>query len=107
VCRRSSLLTGEGREGVSVELIIRPHESLALCKWFNTLWFFYLSLEVEVDEGKNKDEQDKGEKSCAQATENVDNSQSQPIDFIFSAPCIIHAKSILLIIGQAIEELKY
>jgi hypothetical protein len=38
---------------------------------------FYLSLEVEVDELKKKDEQDKGEKSCAQAAENVDNCQCQ------------------------------
>jgi hypothetical protein len=36
VCRRSSLLTGEGRGAWS--RIIRPPESLALYKTFNTLW---------------------------------------------------------------------
>ncbi len=38
VCRRSSLLTGEGRMGWARSQIIRPRESLAIYKSFNILW---------------------------------------------------------------------
>jgi hypothetical protein len=74
VCRWSSLQTGAGGGGRGAESYDRKKvwPSINL----NTFWS-YLSLEVEVDECKNKGEQDKGEKSSAQAAENVDNCQCQ------------------------------
>ncbi len=53
----------------------------------NTFWS-YLSLEVEVDECKYKDEQDTGEKSCAQAADNVNNGPYINI----KAPCLLKQK---------------
>jgi hypothetical protein len=38
VCRRSSLLTGDGGRGQALSRIIGQQESLALYKSFKTLW---------------------------------------------------------------------
>jgi hypothetical protein len=45
VCRRSSLLTGEGGRGWAWSRIIWPHESLALCKYLNALYSNLLTRE--------------------------------------------------------------